>query len=208
DPAELLVALAHRTPVDLIVAGSHGRTGLERLMLGSVATKLLPRRTAPRAGNSRPQRSPCRSSMHSPRAWRMPARVVRAEEEPAIRRTLPCMTEVVVVTGHEDLERDVHLPRFVGRDEGERSLEIILIRLDGNVGVRHRHAEAGGGDDVLAVRRDERRGMTAGGVRNLENLGGLESRQINSGHARRVVPVDEEPAPIGYAVRLGELGVV
>jgi len=74
DPAELLVALAHRTPVDLIVAGSHGRTGLERLMLGSVATKLLPRRTAPRAGNSRPQRSPCRSSMHSPRAWRMPAR--------------------------------------------------------------------------------------------------------------------------------------
>ena len=41
DPAELLVALAHRTPVDLIVAGSHGRTGLERLMLGSVATKLL-----------------------------------------------------------------------------------------------------------------------------------------------------------------------
>lgn len=41
DPAEELVALAHRTPVDLIVAGSHGRTGLERLMLGSVATKLL-----------------------------------------------------------------------------------------------------------------------------------------------------------------------
>jgi nucleotide-binding universal stress UspA family protein len=41
DPAEQLVALAHRTPVDLIVAGSHGRTGLERLMLGSVATKLL-----------------------------------------------------------------------------------------------------------------------------------------------------------------------
>jgi len=41
DPAEQLIALARRTPVELIAAGSHGRKGLERLLLGSVATKLL-----------------------------------------------------------------------------------------------------------------------------------------------------------------------
>lgn len=41
DPAEELVRLAQHTPVDLIVAGSHGRSAFQRLVLGSVATKLL-----------------------------------------------------------------------------------------------------------------------------------------------------------------------
>jgi nucleotide-binding universal stress UspA family protein len=41
EPAEELVMLAQHTPVDLIVAGSHGRSAFQRLFLGSVATKLL-----------------------------------------------------------------------------------------------------------------------------------------------------------------------
>lgn len=37
DPAEIIVAYAATHEVDLIVLGTHGRTGLQRLLLGSVA---------------------------------------------------------------------------------------------------------------------------------------------------------------------------
>ena len=37
DPAETIVAFAEAHEVDLIVLGTHGRTGLRRLLLGSVA---------------------------------------------------------------------------------------------------------------------------------------------------------------------------
>ena len=37
DPAQEILAYAEREDVDLIVIGSHGRTGLSRLLLGSVA---------------------------------------------------------------------------------------------------------------------------------------------------------------------------
>lgn len=41
DPAEMLVDEAEERGIDLIVIGSHGRTGLERLRMGSVARKVL-----------------------------------------------------------------------------------------------------------------------------------------------------------------------
>jgi nucleotide-binding universal stress UspA family protein len=40
-PAEMLLDLAERNEVDLIVTGTHGRTGLDRLILGSVAEHLV-----------------------------------------------------------------------------------------------------------------------------------------------------------------------
>jgi nucleotide-binding universal stress UspA family protein len=40
-PAEHLVELAHRESVDQIVLGSHGRRGLQRFFLGSVAERVL-----------------------------------------------------------------------------------------------------------------------------------------------------------------------
>lgn len=45
DPAKQIVAYADAHNVDLIVMGSHGRTGLARLAYGSVANKVL--QTAP-----------------------------------------------------------------------------------------------------------------------------------------------------------------
>lgn len=39
--AEVILAEAERWPADLIVVGSHGRTGLKRLLLGSVAQKVV-----------------------------------------------------------------------------------------------------------------------------------------------------------------------
>ena len=41
DPAHELIAFAEETHVDLIAAGTHGRSALERVMLGSVSTKLV-----------------------------------------------------------------------------------------------------------------------------------------------------------------------
>ncbi len=41
EPAEQVVEVANREAVDLIVLGSHGRRGLERFFLGSVAERVL-----------------------------------------------------------------------------------------------------------------------------------------------------------------------
>jgi nucleotide-binding universal stress UspA family protein len=41
DPATEIVRYARDAGVDLIVMGTHGRTGLERLLMGSVAEKVL-----------------------------------------------------------------------------------------------------------------------------------------------------------------------
>lgn len=41
DPAEEILRYAAEAGVDLIVMGTHGRTGLQRLLLGSVAEKVL-----------------------------------------------------------------------------------------------------------------------------------------------------------------------
>ncbi len=46
-PAQELVGLAEREKVDLIVMGTHGRTGLSRLLMGSVAEEVVRRAPCP-----------------------------------------------------------------------------------------------------------------------------------------------------------------
>jgi nucleotide-binding universal stress UspA family protein len=41
DPAAEIVRYAENAAIDLIVMGTHGRTGLERLLMGSVAEKVM-----------------------------------------------------------------------------------------------------------------------------------------------------------------------
>jgi nucleotide-binding universal stress UspA family protein len=41
DPREALIEVARREFVDLIVVGSHGRTGLQKLLMGSVASHIV-----------------------------------------------------------------------------------------------------------------------------------------------------------------------
>jgi len=41
DPAAEIVGYAKEAGIDLIVMGTHGRTGVERLLMGSVAEKVL-----------------------------------------------------------------------------------------------------------------------------------------------------------------------
>jgi len=40
-PDELILALAKERGADLVVTGSHGRTGLERILLGSTTERIL-----------------------------------------------------------------------------------------------------------------------------------------------------------------------
>jgi nucleotide-binding universal stress UspA family protein len=47
DPAQQIVAFAQEQAVDLVVMATHGRTGLQHLMLGSVAADVLRRLTSP-----------------------------------------------------------------------------------------------------------------------------------------------------------------
>jgi nucleotide-binding universal stress UspA family protein len=41
DPASEIVRYTHDAGIDLVVMGTHGRTGLERLLMGSVAEKVM-----------------------------------------------------------------------------------------------------------------------------------------------------------------------
>ncbi|MBI2481095.1 MAG: universal stress protein [Planctomycetia bacterium] len=47
DPAHAIVRLATHEEVDMIVIGTHGRTGLTRLLMGSVAESVVRRATCP-----------------------------------------------------------------------------------------------------------------------------------------------------------------
>lgn len=47
DPASEVVALAESVAADLIVMATHGRTGLKRLLMGSVAEAVVRRATCP-----------------------------------------------------------------------------------------------------------------------------------------------------------------
>jgi nucleotide-binding universal stress UspA family protein len=47
DPAEEIVQLVHEHQIDLIVIGTHGRTGLSRWILGSVTETILRRSPCP-----------------------------------------------------------------------------------------------------------------------------------------------------------------
>ncbi len=47
DPADCILNLARETDADLVIVGTHGRKGLDRLLVGSVATQVLRTATCP-----------------------------------------------------------------------------------------------------------------------------------------------------------------
>ena len=46
-PAERILEVATQEPADLLVVGTHGRAGLQRAMLGSIADRLVRQATCP-----------------------------------------------------------------------------------------------------------------------------------------------------------------
>jgi nucleotide-binding universal stress UspA family protein len=55
DPAEALVDFAEHEGIDLIVMGTHGRSGLTRILMGSVAEAVVRRATCPVLTYKQPQ---------------------------------------------------------------------------------------------------------------------------------------------------------
>jgi nucleotide-binding universal stress UspA family protein len=66
DPAREILAAAHEAACDLIVLGTHGRTGINRLLTGSVAEAVLRRAPCPvltLRNFSQPSAAPLRSQV-------------------------------------------------------------------------------------------------------------------------------------------------
>lgn len=66
DPAERILEMARSLPADLIVMGTHGRTGLERLVVGSVAEHVLRHASCPVLTVKTPQSTGSDSSESKP----------------------------------------------------------------------------------------------------------------------------------------------
>lgn len=62
DPASEIVRVAEEEKVDLIVLGTHGRTGLRRLLMGSVAEAVLRRAPCPVFTFKEPHKDPVEKS--------------------------------------------------------------------------------------------------------------------------------------------------
>jgi nucleotide-binding universal stress UspA family protein len=58
-PADEIVRIANEIPCDLIVMGTHGRTGLGRLLMGSVAEKVVRKAPCPVLTIKMPFRQTC-----------------------------------------------------------------------------------------------------------------------------------------------------
>jgi universal stress protein A len=65
DPADAVVRLAEEEDVDLIVLGSHGRTGLSRLLMGSVAEAIVRKAHCPVLVHKQPVHKPAMASRES-----------------------------------------------------------------------------------------------------------------------------------------------
>ncbi len=57
DPAEMIVQLAEQEKADLIVMGTHGRSGLSRLLMGSVAEAVVRQAPCPVLTVKQPRRA-------------------------------------------------------------------------------------------------------------------------------------------------------
>lgn len=67
DAAEQLLAEIAREPVDLVMMGTHGRSGFERWMMGSIASRML--RSAPASVLVVPPAREHELAVHAPAAW-------------------------------------------------------------------------------------------------------------------------------------------
>jgi nucleotide-binding universal stress UspA family protein len=85
DPAAAIVAVAGEVPCDLIVMGTHGRTGLARVLRGSVTEEVTRNAPCPVLA----LRIPLAQAAGRPGTGREPARTASPSPRPAARRRPP-----------------------------------------------------------------------------------------------------------------------
>lgn len=99
NPAQRVVHLAEKVDADLIVCGTHGRTGIRRMVLGSVAEEIV-------------RRAPCGVMVIRPRDF------YRGDKIPAVEPELP--------KGRPSLRPFHHAPTHHYRDRAQSATSRIL----------------------------------------------------------------------------------
>ena len=119
------------------------------------------------------------------------------------------MRQVIVISGDQNLECDFHVAGFrINLDEGNRALEVLFVGIDRDIALGDRHAETRRSNDILSIHGHERRGVVTARVGDFDDLSRFKGFQIDAGNTGRIVGIDEQPAPVRYAVGLRQLRVV
>ncbi|MDR3637069.1 MAG: universal stress protein [Isosphaeraceae bacterium] len=132
DPAGEVLRLAHDVGADLIVMGTHGRTGLRRLLAGSVAESVL--RKAGHAvlalrGAEQPGRSVSIGTIVHPVELEEPSEVALSAARSLAREQGARL--VLVYVAPLDLMLNPRGTLFLDLEDYERALEAIRARTDG-----------------------------------------------------------------------------
>lgn len=150
DVPEALLARARRMGADLIVVGTHGRAGLQRLLLGSVAERLL--RAAPCAVLAVPPEAPA-TPAQPPRVDRV---LCGVDFSPSSQRALECARAVAdraraALTVAHIVELPPDVPDYPQADlsryrearfaEAQAAMQTVLAG-SGRTGDSHAHAHA------------------------------------------------------------------
>ncbi len=128
DPVKVITRIAGDTAPDLLIMGTHGRGGVQRLLLGSVT-----------------ERIPLSLRRDWMRARHPDARVVAGWDELPVDFDDPHKVVDYGGTGRvklTTLTKEFFVPGFLERDEGERERPYIKYPWDGVSGVRRFHETA------------------------------------------------------------------
>jgi nucleotide-binding universal stress UspA family protein len=140
-PASRILEVATQEPADLLVVGTHGRTGIERLLLGSVADRMVRQascpvltvRSTPEGGPRREIRRICYATDFSPTARAAWSWVVALASAAGAEVDLVHVTFGPVPDRHlsaETIGRMATLLHEQGRMEAERFLEQSTLPRD------------------------------------------------------------------------------
>jgi nucleotide-binding universal stress UspA family protein len=132
DPARAIIRVADDVAADLIVVGTHGRTGLRRLLAGSVAATVLHKANrgvlALRANHHQHQLEGIRVILHPTdfsRASGVALHVARSLAQDQGARL------IVLHVVRRDPHREGRMPVEIDTREEQHSLEVIRRRIDG-----------------------------------------------------------------------------
>jgi len=152
DPAEAIIDVSGEVDADLVVVGSHGRTGIRRALLGSVAEKvarrspatLVARTTEPSAGGYRRVLVPTDFSAAADRALELATRLVHPVGQIDLLhcwRPPPWLPANAARKLRESVTEDIvdqSIPRLARHNEGNYHLDFCHMEADASDGIQRR----------------------------------------------------------------------
>lgn len=204
-PADVVLRAADDVGADLIVLGTHGRTGLKRLLAGSVAEAVLRRARRPVLALSSPDTA---TSREGPGVILHPTDFSTAAQDAtraarALARDRGARLVLLHVVAGEVIPSSVSLT-LMALDTGREALETLRTGLDGpdlKFPVEVRQLRGDPADTVLRVAREEKADLVVMGSHGRSGLGRLLAGSVAEGVLREapcpvliVKPASPEPA--------------